>query len=319
MFRLDEMLWEYGLLEADKKAEIDQFVLEHPEYKSDLDDVKEVYKLLASTGLLEDDEALSVPLAYYVFKNQGLFDNPNSILATTFSRLEKKMAEDEVVRQKYYQIRDRIELLAVRNDPVAQFEKLVGKSIEDYPVYQVEKQTKNNNISNVREARPLYERKSVRRVASLLVAGLLVLVAFNFYTEQSLELLESEHIQIHLSDKLRGQKNDGDDVQRYGGFTETLYDDFKEGVQLLMDARGSWLGLFTYYDSAKLNQSRLMLESVWRQSSKDSAFEKEVRFVLGKVYLAEGKVEEAQMMFQGLANLGEEWAEESGQIIKMLR
>lgn len=306
MEHIEEKILRFGTLSAEEKQELEAYVDAHPEWRTLLEEVKALSELSREAQLLRrvDDEAL----AYYVVaKHTGL--GASTALRRRFDALEARLSDDPKLRARYQALTSRLEEAAASLDPAAQFEELTGfqvssleglssESAERAPA--PERRSEDASSMSVRDALvfslPSAFRWAVAAVALVALAygGLFAISQALQSDAERLALVDLGETQVEGYElRLRGAQPVADSTS-----TDALY---LQALRTLREAQTTTLGLFPRYDQQKLRQAEQLLQRVIEREESRSFLQVEAYFFLGKVHLAQGKIEAARSNFQTVA------------------
>ncbi|MFK7847805.1 MAG: hypothetical protein AB8G77_21110, partial [Rhodothermales bacterium] len=135
MDNIEDRILNYGLLPAEEQQVVDQYVLGHPEFASMLDEVKALYALVDRSELQKTDRLQDTALAYYIAQaHLATKEIPTAEMTLAYNKLKHQIEHDEDVRTRYDAIKSRMAEIANQSDPLAQFEKLSGHTIDNIPL-----------------------------------------------------------------------------------------------------------------------------------------------------------------------------------------
>ena len=305
MQNVEEQILSYPHLPVEKQREVEGYVEAHPEWASLLQDVRAIESLVK-----EDGERSSDPLVTTYVVAQHLHpEEVSSTLQASFRRLEQKMEGDPALRERVEAARQRLKEAEAVLDPVAKFESLTDHSLGDE---RQEPSTANAAASRRETASdrepatpiqafvdeilrlPLAMRWAGAAVA-LLLGAYVVLFAASTASQSTLDRLaavnvSNQVVNNYASSATRGAAPSPDTLT-----ADQLYVD---ALSVVRNARTSTFGLFPSYDSEKLDRAEQLLNQVLDRTEPGSFLALEARFYLGKVYLAQEKIEPARSSFK---------------------
>lgn len=174
-------------------------------------------------------------------------------------------------------------LTAEAEDPVAQFERLTGHALSSAaPPHQGDGRSDNRPIRLAADRSAVPRRAPLlRRLAVALVAGV------GLYGMAFAGSLLSTPERTRVADV-------GDIAASYRPMRgPELNDRYAEAVEELRSARQSTLGLFPYYDKARLDAAAEAFAAIATEAPEDQ-FGKEAALALGRIRLLQGRDEEAR-------------------------
>jgi len=305
MQNVEEQILSYPHLPVEKQREVEDYVEAHPEWASLLQDVRAIESLVK-----EDGERSSDPLVTTYVVAQHLHpEEVSSTLQASFRRLEQKMEGDPALRERAEAARQRLKEAEAALDPVAKFESLTDHSLGD----ERQEPSTANAVAPGRETAsdrepatpiqafvneilrlPLAMRWAGAAVA-LLLGAYVVLFAASTASQSTLDRLaavnvSNQVVNNYASSATRGAAPSPDTLT-----ADQLYVD---ALSVVRSARTSTFGLFPSYDSEKLDRAEQLLNQVLDRTEPGSFLALEARFYLGKVYLAQEKIEPARSSFK---------------------
>lgn len=292
MDNIEQNILQFGELSPDEQRAVEAYVDAYPAWQPLLEEVKALEALRRDMRLLhaDDDEAL----AYYVVARHFGID-VSAPLQRVFEGIETRLARDAALRERHEALARRLEDIASGLDPVAQFEQLSGFRIPS-------ESERGDGAARVdRGALRSFRRWEVVRWAAAAVLMAVVLYGGLFATSHLVQSDAERLALVNLSEAeiegyqtvLRGSTEVGSDPS-----TEALY---LEALHTLRGAQITTLGLFPRYDDQKLAQAETLLQQVIEREESHSFLQLEAHFFLGKVHLAQGKIEAARSNFETVA------------------
>ena len=316
MENLEENIWNFGQLNPSEQAKVEAFVDGHPEYKGLLEESKSIYRLLEEAGLFASNPPHDIALAYLVANNL-MHDHPlPEPLERSFRQLKDKIETMPHEQQRYDTIRARMEEIATNADPVAQFEQLTGYDLEsDFVLPDLSGKASGNK----KEDRPPLARRKGRRYRvnkpRFMVPLVLFMVAITFVWQQnSLKRNAYTDAEVLLVDGY----NHG--IRGLEMFEEPVSSDvvFMFAQRALHEAQHVWFGLYYTYDDAKLDEAEALLLRVLGDVQGSAYLKEEAMYLLGKVYMAQNKREEARHALNEVIDLRGRRSSEAARLQAML-
>jgi len=302
MENIEELILKFGTLSTDEQRELEARAEERPEWKALLEDVKALEALCREMQLLHrpNDELL----AYYVVAQEGDIETPTA-LRQAFEALEDRLSNEPALQVRYEAMVERMEVFASSFDAESQFETLTGfaaSSLTDLSAggsggtseEAASEAPQPAMASAFSLPRALWWAVAALALIALLYGGLYATSWALYSDAERLALIDPSETQIEgYQLTLRG-------AQPASGKTSTdaLY---LQALQTFREAQTTTLGLFPRHDQEKLAQARRLLQRVIENEESRSFLQMEAYFFLGKVHLAQGKIEEARSNFQTVA------------------
>lgn len=287
----------YPLLDAAERADVETYVEAHPEWKAVLKEARALDGLLEGARLLYRDPAGDEALAYYLAHHHVDPHEPKPALRRAFEHIEQQLEQHPDLRERQQRMQERLKELEAASDPVAQFERLTGRSLDEAEHLSepapVRKDRPSRQHARVHVLHSRWMHWSV--AAGLAVVTLyVVLLLVSRATQPDLERLavvEADDLQAYSTLRLRGTTDFASD-------TTTADQLFLHAVELLDAAYDSHLGLFPSYDDAQVDSAATLLEEVIELESPESFVRLEAYYFLGKARLAQNRPEEARAALQ---------------------
>ena len=302
MDNIESKILQFGSLSPEEQRDVEAYVEEHAEWRAFLDEVKALEAMRRDMPFLLriDDEAL----AYYTVATHSEL-GASAALHRVFEDVEARLSTDAELQERYQSLVRRLDEFADALDPSAQFEALSGFRIEDdMEAANQSAATGDQPTTHAPDSSGTARIFSLPRAVQWAAAAvvLMALLYGGLYGVSS--VMQSEVEQLALVDlsetqiqgyqpTTRGAPATGDAAS-----TDALY---LEALRTLRDARVSVLGLFPRYDQDRLARAEELLQQVIERESSRSFLQVEAYFFLGKVHLAQGKIEAARSNFQTVA------------------
>ena len=301
MEQLIEKIWSFGLLTDREKLELEAQVANHAEYRSLLKDSKAVHALLGEAGVFAKDSDDEIALAYLVAHNQVASGGAPDVLQKAYNQLQHKIETMPEAKERYLQVRGRMEEIAMTSDPLTQFEQLTGYNT-DQDFAEV------NEVRDFKGQHYAGDRASVRgpgvqggvRSRSwtrLVLAGCVLLLSLGYYFNRVDRgaFTPADILLVHEIVEKRGldefQKPVSPDVV------------FTFAQRAVYESQNVWLGLYYTFDQERLKGAEELLVRV-RQDPLSSPFLlEESTYLLAKVYLAQRDFQRATTLLDELISL----------------
>ena len=314
MDNIAERIWNFGQLASDQQAEIEAYVKANPEYKELLEESKALYRLLSEAALFANNPTHDIALTYLV-ANELIRGKPlPELLERWYKQLENKIDTMPHEKQRYIQIRARMEEIASRNDPVAQFEQLTGYNIE--ADYNEPLPASRNNSPITGDRSPVSRSMSSRVFKHRWVVPLVLMVVVVGFTIQGNERARNAYTdpQVLLVNGYN-QVNRGLD-----SFEEPVSSDivFMFAQRALHEAQHVWFGVYYSYDWEGLSEAEALFVRVIEDANVSSFIKEEAMYLLGKVYMAQNEKEKARNIFEDVVQLRSRRSNEAARLKGML-
>ena len=296
MKNLVEYIWSYGQLSDHEKSTVEAYVAQHPEYAPALAESKAVYAQLEATTLFLEGSPSDVALAYYVAQ-QHMLDKPlPGLLEQAYERLKTHIETMPHVKQRYIEIEQRMGAVAAHSDPVAHFEQLTGYDVDkDFAVVE------GPVLSTAAPDRPALQRPKHRfaglrhRNSVLFVPVLLLLIGSMLYMNRIPRTAYTEPQTLLINGYTyvdRGLES----------FPKPVAPDivFIFAQQVLHKAQHVWFGVYYTYDEQALDEAETLFIRVIENPHVSLFLEEESRFLLSKVYMAQGEYEKAKIQLDAV-------------------
>ena len=304
-----DQLAAYPDLPPDQREAVRAYVQEHPEHAQALAEAR-----LFASWMGAGRSADGLPLIpgeiadYVVAQHFGAQPLPPGGVARA-ARVEAALQEHPDLERKAREMRQHLSFIVSESeDAVEQFERLVGRPI-------AEPTKPKRTAARAADRAPVRSRaRRPLRVAVLAVAGCAALWAALFVAGQaSLSPYERwadlNEVPAVYDVVTRGLPSDP------GGST-TAYAD---AVERLRNARSAPLGLFPNYDAAELEAIVTDLEGVIEmERNEDDLLALEARFLIGKVRLYQGRLDEAATALRYVVTNGGPSAPEARELLNYL-
>ena len=325
---VEEQILSYPQLPEVEKQAVEAYVEDHPEWAPLLRDVRALESAARNANV--DPTAVDNPLlGAYVVARHLESDVEASALADLFEILERRMDDDDALRERVDAARRRLRRAEADIDPVSQFEDLTGRTLSpeaesapadaptaEAPAADRDPAPPSTSLVDRVMALPLAVR-GVGAVAVLLLGTYAVLFAASTASQSTLDRLAAvdvsdQMVESYYSTNTRSATPSTTDTTQAGPL-------YLEALGTLRGARTSTLGLFPTYDTEALEQAEARLKRVLERTEQDSFLALQAQFYLGKTYLAQGDVDAARPRFERVAEHGGLRAEEARRILGVLK
>jgi tetratricopeptide (TPR) repeat protein len=331
MDSVEEQILSYPQLSTPERRDVEAYVENNPEWAPLFRDVRALESSLR--GLPEDPDGSPfdpVLTAYVVAEHTGLPDR-SARLKKAFSRLEAALADSPELRERADAIRERLERAEAELDPVSHFESLTGHSLstttetaastdeaaEPTPEYETDEGvlTTAQRLVDQFFALPLAVRGAGTAVA-VLFGAYVVLFAASRATQSPANRLAAVEVSDQMVESYYSTRTRSAVPARD---TLTADDLYLRALSTLRGARTSTLGLFPSYDADSLRRAEVGLKRAIQRAGPDTFLTLEARFYLGKVYLAQERVEDARTQFETVVERDGRRAPDARRILQTLR
>ncbi len=324
MENIEDKILRLSGLSAEEQQAVEAYVDAHPEWRALLDEVKALSAMAREARILHrvNDEAL----AYYVVAQHSEL-SASPALQRVFDDLEDRLDGDPDLRARFEALTARLQEVASSFDPAAQFEELSGfpaasleglsaEATSGAPAREREKETawfpSIEDVLVFSLPRTVQWAAAAVVLVGLLYGGLFVVSQALQSDIERLALVDPGETRLEgYSLTLRGAPATADTSS-----TDAFY---LEALRTLRDAQTTTLGLFPRYNQQKLRQAEQLLQRVIEREKNRSFLQVEAYFFLGKVHLAQGKIEAARSNFQTVAIREGRRASEAVEILTQLQ
>ena len=314
MDAVEHKLLNYDTLPAAERTEVDLYLADHPEAQALIVEGRTLRSLLdeatKTAETVPDAEDVARYVAAQYFGQQPL----PPALVELGDRIEAAFASHPETERQYSIMRDRLRVLTEGSEsPAAQFERLVGYSLDEDPdeiaVVATLPQPSAPTVGKPqptsrhrswrapaadRESEPLLRRLSLTRLA-LAAFVLLGLVYGGFFLASNAQQTELAEL-AQLDEALDGYE--GLRLRGVDGLMDPAAERYAAALDALSAAHSSTLGLFSSYDPDGLEDTIVLLREVTELEAPDAALGLEAWFLIGRVLLYKGDVEAAREVFR---------------------
>lgn len=323
MENVEEQILSYPHLPAAKQREVETYVENHPEWAPLLQDVR---TLEAAVPAEADDRPTDALLRTYVVVQHLHPSDVPAELEAAFGRLEQKLQEDPALREQAETVRQRIETTEAAVDPVAHFETLTGRSLEETVAEDsVQDESRNPALSGADA--PVYgivdrllqlplALRGVGAVLALLLGVYVALFTASEASKSTLDRLAAVNVSNQVVDNYTSTATRSAVPPSDTTAADQLYVDALTAVR---EARTTTFGLFPSYNAEKLDQAEQRLTQVIEQTESGSFLALEAQFYLGKVRLAQGEINAARSHFRTVVKQEGRMVTEARSILETLR
>ncbi len=320
---IEERILLYSELSPEERSEVDAYVASHPELSELLEGVRAFENLVKEAQAFAGQPPGDSVLAYYVATRLLERHPMPEGLRGVFARLEAALENDAALRERYGIFERRMRELEAASDAVAQFERLAGYTLE--PPGEGERPpalhpSKPRRMADRASRRPARLFRTARLPARWAMAASLALVALYgvlfVISEASRPALDRS---LHL-DEDAGAFNGLHVRSGNGGFMTGPADSlYFRAMDALGEARTSTLGLFPHYDAERLREAAGYLKKVVEMEEPNTFLYLEAQFFLGKIYLAQGNLPEAEAAFEAVVSGQGSRMDEAREMLRRLR
>lgn len=328
MQNVEEQILSYPHLSVEKQREVEAYVEANPEWASLLRDVRAIESMVGNGAEKDSADAL---LTTYVVVQRLHPEEVSPDLEEAFGRLKQKMENRPALRERAEAVRRRLVEAEAAVDPVSQFEELTGHTLAPT---SGDPETSSESTASAR--RSASDRDSTERGLSFVdrlfrlplalrwtgAAVGVLLGAYGVLFAAS-EASQSTHAQLASVDVSNQVVDNYTSTATRSAVPSTdtpeVDQAYVDALTAIEEARTSTLGLFPRYDAEKLTQAEQHLTSVIDRAEAGSFLALEARFYLGKVYLAQERVDEARSHFKIVVEREGRMADEALDILETLQ
>lgn len=332
MDNVEEQILSYPHLSAEEQREVEVYVEGHPEWAPLLRDVRGLESFIRGVPDGGEETSLeSLLTAYVVIRHFQRGGKVSVEMERLFEKVEERLEDESELQERVEAIRRRLKRAEAGLDPVSHFEELTGHSLapdaERASASSPEPSTRTNesrsssrrtsmaSLLDWMEGLPLAIR-GVGAAAVLLLGTYAVLFVASEASQSTLDQLaavdvSTQMVESYYSTNTRSATPSADTLTADGLYLEAL--------SILRDARTSTLGLFPRYDSDALEETETKLKRVLEQTESGSFLALEAQYYLGKVALAQGRVEAARDRFETVVEREGRLAEDARRILQTLQ
>lgn len=289
-----QLLLDYPDLPPSGRAQVGAYVELHPEWQADLDEARALAALLDAVSMDRDRAADLV--------DERLFGSASAVEAADAD-------EEARLQARLAQLSDGLE------SPVAQFERLTGRTLADVPPSEpsarpIAKRAPRAAADRAAAA-PSRRVRTVRRVAVLL-GGLFVAYTGMFavssqMTSDRARVADLESLPTYAPPSVRGPSEN------------ELADRLDRTLDSVEGARSSFLGLFPSYDSAALDIVADSLVAISADARPESSVAQEARLALGRIRFEQKRDAEAVRILGQMVREGNYRASDARRLLDAMR
>ncbi len=325
MDNVEEQILSYPHLSVEQQREVEVYVEAHSEWAPLLRDVRALESFVRGGGETSLDVLLT---AYVVVRHVQDRGDVSTALERLFDSFEERLENEPELRDRVDATRRRLERAEARIDPASHVEELTGHSLaSERGQAPASSDARSTDEADATERAPTVSLFDWIGRLPLAVRGMGVAVVLLLGTYAVL-FVASEASQSTL-DRLAAVDVSTQMVESYYSTNtrsalpsaDTLTADglYLEALSTLRDARTSTLGLFPRYDSTALEETETKLTRVLDQTESGSFLALEAQFYLGKVALAQERVEAARDRFERVVEREGRLAEDARRILETLQ
>lgn len=318
---IEDQIIGYRQLSDEERQAVESYVESHPEWAPLLRDVKALEALVEEACLVHDEVTLHDDLlAYYVVSQHIKAPIGSERLQSAFDRVEQQVKDDPEVRARCETYQQRMEATLDAVDPVAQFERLSGHSLEEAFSASPEEQDGMSTPAPDRTGFLTWLMTIPRAfqwaMAAIAVFGVLYGALFmaSEATQSDIDQLaaiQPDNMQLEGYEvRLRGGEDDAPQS------ADALY---RQALAALNESRATTLGLFPRYEEEALTEARTLLQEVIEREEAGSFLQLEAHYFLGKVRLAQGDIEAAHSHFKTVVEGDGRMMQEAAAILEELQ
>lgn len=330
MKQIEQQILNYRQLSSDERAAVEAYVDEHPEWAPLLRDVKQLEALAREARLFEALDAEEDVLAYYVVARHFHSGGHAPSLQKVFRKLEERLEADAALQARRQRFEARLEAVLDTVDPVAHFERLTDRQLDgpSLAAPDLDSGGENGAPSTSKQDRSpqssgAWAGRRVQRMSRWVGVAAVVLAALYgvLFTASTLSQTDVEELALiamseteleGYSVRTRSASPSPDET----GSTDALY---RQALATLRAAQTSTLGLFPRFDEQGLRTAEDLLQKVVRREEENSFLQLEAYFFLGKVHLAQRKLDTARAHFKRVVAGEGRRAADASAILKRLQ
>lgn len=312
MQSIEQRILAYPHLTDEEQADVEAYVTNHPEWRDLLRDVKELEVLARQARLLKDRPPQYDVLALYVVATRLHQGPSSSAMQRTFDAVKARLDDDADYRAQYDLLQQRMDEVEAAFDPLAQFEALSGHRLSQPPADRggtpkreraqrrpaSSRRSSDTSTAGQSMMARLITRPALQWAAAAVVVlftGYSALFATSYITQSPGERLAANLEVTEISGYSTRTRSAEPQLERRS--PDQL---FLEALPLVRNARSTTLGLFPRYDAEKLARAEELLQEVVIHEDAGDFLQLEALFYLGKVHLAQGRLEEARSNFKAV-------------------
>lgn len=324
MENVREQILSYPQRSAEEQRRVEKYVEAHPEWAPLFRDIRRLESFLRKAG--GDDPILTS----YVVAQEVEMEGLSSTFEEAFGRIERALDEDEELRAQIDEMQEQFEQAEADLNPVSHFESVTGHSLSDREdgSASLGEPSRDNpdappQASGSRGAQGgaallLSLPPIVQRIGSGLL-GLLAVYLGLFAIDQATQSTFDRLATIEVSDQMVESYYSSQTQRTVSGPDTTTVDDVYLGsLATLRQAESTTFGLFREYHRDSLRHAKRGLERVLNRTEPSSFLASEARFYLGKLCLAEKRIEKARAHFEAVVQQDGRRAPEAQRILKSL-
>ena len=305
---IEEQLLYYSELTPAERLHVDQQVQQRPELIALLEEAKAFSVVLDEAQQLHTFPPSDEVLAYFIATRRVSRHPIPDSLQDAFDRIDEKVAGDASLRTRYAELVRRMTELEAASDPVQQFAQLSGHQLS-LPTQDAALQNGDDQSNERTRVLPVHAERSpvIYRIWTHAGRWAVAAIVFGMVLYGSLALVsrfsQSDLDRLAVLDPSLLQAPDfpmrGGESSADATSPDALY---HHALSILREARTHTLGLFPYYDTARLREAGDILERVVDLEDPASTLRSEANYVLAEVRLAQKNVDGARVALQAVLN-----------------
>ena len=293
---IEERILLYPELTEEEQLEVRSYVEGHPEWKSLLDDAVAIDQVLRGAGSFDASDQRDEALAFFAASRNLPHTTPE--LDLHFGRVRERLESDPELKQRFDELESRRKELDRLSPAGEQYRRLAERNPP----------ARSPEPGNVR-----YLWRAAAAVVAL-AALYSVLYKIGGMTQPEtarLARFDREELVVEGFEAVRRGGASGEEASATAEYLAALDD--------LSQAERSFIGLFPRFDRARLDAASAHLQRVLDLEPEGSFLAGEAAYLLGKVHLARGELNEAEARFKGVVGEQSRRAEEAAAILQKLQ
>ena len=300
---IEERLAQYPDLSDEERHEVERYVAEHPEWAPALADAKALDALFEDARGFEEESVSEEVLAFYAASRD--MPNPPEELAGPLKTIRMRVDSDPDLKRRLAEIDARRNELEEGSPANEQFERLTGRTPDAFAgEYDEPKQE------------PAHIRYLWRAAAAVVVLAATYSI---LYKAGQMMLSEAERLARFDREELAVEGFGTVRQPDRGVPPSTSAEAYLAALRELRQAQESTIGLFPRFNTERVSEAEMLLGRVIALEPEDSFLAGEATYLLAKVRLASGDIEEARTLLQQVIASRSRRAEEAESLLQRLQ
>ena len=309
-------IWAYGQLADDQRRAVEAYVRTHPELTGLFNEVRALYACFEEARAVRAHEPVDAALAYFVASESIQRHEPPQALAASYERLARRLADDPGLAARYEAVRHRMAYVASFSDPVSEFERLTGHTLDDTSEQIRRARPRPVAYANDRMIlRPSRPRSAAGR-RTVAVAGVVsvLLIGAVFFGNRNERLAYTDPAQIYYDTRV-------DAARSFNSPLDELPLDvlLAQAQMALAAAQKTWMDVVFWYDEAGLEEAERLFQHLIERSGPESQLTPIALYYLAKIDLARGNTERAVTTLRNAALAEGRWSTASVELLRRIR